>query len=466
MKRKVEIYFVIYLSALISILAIEGELRRYKDNQKNILDKIAEEKAYSIVRVNSTDNSDGQTVNLKLDIHGDFKFTDDEKSVFFINDENDTTTAIIKAENDNGLFSIEIPKKTFKQNNTPHDVILNFDIIPGITNKTREIWASDYGDPLIADKLIGLINSKGKISIKKKIALSITPKIGEVAKFVLNGTDRISVIYGVPWSHEIFPGGINSENGYEIDVSRSDENADNEIERKKEGIRKISLSGRSTKNEKITVLGVRNNDKTTDKYVFDINVIKPRWEYDPPGPDEVCTNEAFEINCSIYKIEPARISVELSGSLYLDKQKINSSVISFNDESFPHAGTIIADVFIDDYYNKPVISDTIQIKKPAAPFVSSIELEGCNKWKIGIEASCRGNEIIRFEPTEGIKGSPRELREKKEIGYAGSISYWVITVKEPYTKKHIEKRIGFRFKDNQDVWIEESKSLKYDYNCN
>jgi len=450
MKKKVEIYFVIYLSALISILAIEGELKRYKDNQKNILDKIAEEKATSIVDVNSTDNSDGETVNLALDINGDFEFTNSEKFVLFINDKNDTIKTIMETEVDNELFYAKIPKRKFNQNNSPHDVVLNFDIIPKISKITREKWVLDYGDFHIADKLIELINNKGKININRKIDMSITPKIGEVAKFVLNGAGRINVIRGVPWNHEIFPGGIKSADGYRVNVVSDQEN----ITINKEGIRKVIIEGVSYQDEDITISGIRR-DGDSDQFSFDVTVIEPRWDDNPPGPDEVCINEPLELNCSINRVESSRISIILSG---LINEKIEGSIVKL--DGLNRAGKLIADVFIDNNINNKVKSYTVDVIRPSAPTAEIISNE-CNVIKIALTAYCTGNEITGMYSRRGIRNIMK--METVELP-SKTISYYTFTVKEP-NNRIAQREIQFTFEDKNDTRVDTSMTTMYQYDC-
>jgi len=448
MKKRVEIYFVIYLSALISILAIEGELKRYKDNQKNILDKIAEEKATSIVEVNSTDNSDGETVNLRLEIYGDFEFADGKKLVLFINEDNDTTETFMETEEDNELFYVKIPKRRFNQNNTPHNVVLNFDIIPNISESTRDKWGLDYGDFHIADKLIELINNKGKININRKIDMSITPKIGEVAKFVLNGAGRINVIRGVPWNHEIFPGGIKTADGYQVNAVPEQEN----VTINKVGIRKIIIAGVSYQDEDVTIRGIRR-DGDTDQFSFEVIVIEPRWDDDPPGPDEVCINEPLELNCSINRVESSRISVILSG---LRDEKIDGSIVKL--DGLNRAGILIVDVFIDNNINDRVKSYTVNVIQPSAPTAEIISNE-CNVIKVALTAYCTGNEITGMYSRRGIKNIMKmetiELPSK-------TISYYTFTVKEP-NNRIAQREIQFIFEDKNDTRVDTSMTTMYQY---
>ena len=49
--KKVEVYFLINLGAILSLFAIEGELARYMSRQDDILKNVAQDKLQDLVEV-------------------------------------------------------------------------------------------------------------------------------------------------------------------------------------------------------------------------------------------------------------------------------------------------------------------------------------------------------------------------------------------------------------------------------
>ena len=53
--KKVEVYFLINLGAILSLFAIEGELAIYMSRQDDILKNVAQDKLQTLVDINSID---------------------------------------------------------------------------------------------------------------------------------------------------------------------------------------------------------------------------------------------------------------------------------------------------------------------------------------------------------------------------------------------------------------------------
>jgi len=71
--KRVDIYFVIYLSAIVSFFALEGELRTKKQQQDKTLLQVASYKLRDLINISFSDLSDYENdkIDLKFKIKGD-----------------------------------------------------------------------------------------------------------------------------------------------------------------------------------------------------------------------------------------------------------------------------------------------------------------------------------------------------------------------------------------------------------
>ena len=55
--KKVEVYFLINLGAILSLFAIEGELAEYKNRQDDILKNVAQDKLQTLVEISNVESN-------------------------------------------------------------------------------------------------------------------------------------------------------------------------------------------------------------------------------------------------------------------------------------------------------------------------------------------------------------------------------------------------------------------------
>ena len=60
--KKVEVYFLINLGAILSLFAIEGELAIYMSRQDDILKNVAQDKLQTLVDINNIESVDVQNI--------------------------------------------------------------------------------------------------------------------------------------------------------------------------------------------------------------------------------------------------------------------------------------------------------------------------------------------------------------------------------------------------------------------
>ena len=93
--KKVEVYFLINLGAILSLFAIEGELARYMSRQDDILKNVAQDKLQDLVEISNVESNyeDPDYFRLFFDVEGQY-----EKGSIQFNPS--FTTSIIEVEGD------------------------------------------------------------------------------------------------------------------------------------------------------------------------------------------------------------------------------------------------------------------------------------------------------------------------------------------------------------------------------
>ena len=73
--KKVEVYFLIYLGAILSLFAIEGELAEYMHRQDDILLTAADDKLKTLVQINNVKSNfqNEEFYQLTFDLDGEYE---------------------------------------------------------------------------------------------------------------------------------------------------------------------------------------------------------------------------------------------------------------------------------------------------------------------------------------------------------------------------------------------------------
>ena len=111
--KKVEVYFLINLGAILSLFAIEGELAKYKRKQGDILLEVAKDKLEAMVDVNNINSLNSDSLyKFTFDLEGEYdKESVDVTAEFNLNDTtalNDELNLTAKAVMKEGLSLIHI----------------------------------------------------------------------------------------------------------------------------------------------------------------------------------------------------------------------------------------------------------------------------------------------------------------------------------------------------------------------
>ena len=99
--KKVEVYFLINLGAILSLFAIEGELAKYKRKQGDILLEVAKDKLEAMVDVNNINSLNSDSLyKFTFDLEGEYdKESVDVTAEFNLNDTTHTYCLLLKMSN-------------------------------------------------------------------------------------------------------------------------------------------------------------------------------------------------------------------------------------------------------------------------------------------------------------------------------------------------------------------------------
>ena len=117
--KKVEVYFLINLGAILSLFAIEGELAKYKRKQGDILLEVAKDKLEAMVDVNNINSLNSDSLyKFTFDLEGEYdKESVDVTAEFNLNDTtalNDELNLTAKAVMKEGSYVAKYPSLNLK----------------------------------------------------------------------------------------------------------------------------------------------------------------------------------------------------------------------------------------------------------------------------------------------------------------------------------------------------------------
>ena len=246
--KKVEVYFLINLGAILSLFAIEGELAVYMSRQDDILKNVAQDKLQDLVNISNVESNyeDSDYYQLLFDVEGQYEKGSIEFSPSF-------TTSIIEVDGDQvevddeyveeldsvlvepldepGLgnrYVAKVKLSSVPENylNQPYNINLGIKFIPEIDTVTYNNWSNAFGDYSVTDKLLKIIDSEvsreGSFSINREFDTPVTLIYmdGQQSEFfVLFDKAKYTVLKGLNWEIPFSIGGVNSEADFTVEVS-------------------------------------------------------------------------------------------------------------------------------------------------------------------------------------------------------------------------------------------------------
>ena len=458
--KKVEVYFLINLGAILSLFAIEGELARYMSRQDDILKNVAQDKLQDLVEISNVESNyeDPDYFRLFFDVEGQY-----EKGSIQFNPS--FTTSIIEVEGDEikvdqeyieeldsvivephkidgnqNRYVAKVKLNTIDENflNQPYNVDLGVSFIPEIDSSTYNQWSTAFGDYSVTDKLIKIINSEvsraGSFSINREFDTPITLIYmdGQQSEFfVLFDKDKYTVLKGLNWEIPFSVGGVNSDADYSMEVA-SGKDLINELV---PGLPRAFVSGRGTASGTVEIVGFRKRDKKSSITSAKIIVVEPEYS-SPPQDKEIYIGEDYVFDSRVKDVDRDRISVKISGSAMKNK-----TFNSFQAKLKPNSrGQLKFETYVDGNIVKG-LNHEVKVRKIPPPKLEFKRLgKGTNNMLLTVTVYGNKNGKKAVVPLSGIYGKLDEEQSEKKIGNR-RVSKYSFEIDEPQFGETTEIRI-------------------------
>ena len=229
-KSSIELYFVLYITTIVSFLTIESQLKNYIKEQDDILLEVAQTEIMNLVQIKSNVASDkNDSLEISVVFDGDF--------------ENDNFSSVISLYSDSALTpddpSFEINRDLISKNDSfktsisyadfgdflrkPLKTKLIINFVPNISKLTEDKWVEAFGSDRVVEKIKGNIYKKvkelGYFTFEKKIETPLIPKTGISETFeIVFDKNEYGVIRDIPYEISFINTGIDRVEDLILDV--------------------------------------------------------------------------------------------------------------------------------------------------------------------------------------------------------------------------------------------------------
>ena len=441
--KKVEVYFLINLGAILSLFAIEGELSIYMQRQDDILKNVAQDKLQKLVEVSNVESNydDPDYYRMIFDLDGQYEKGSIEFSPSF-------TTPIVEVgeegvaideEYEWELDSVEIEPYTedgvdnryvakvrlasVEENylNQPFNVDLGIRFIPNIDSVTYNQWSDAFGDYKVTDKLLKIINSEvsreGSFSISRLFDTPVTLIYmdGQQSEFfVLFDKKKYTVLKGLAWEIPFSVGGVNSDADYDLEISSGKDLVAELLP----GLPRAFVKGNGNIDGTVEILGLRKRDKKSSITSTRIVAVDP--QYSSPSEDkEIFIGEKYVFDSRVKDVDRDRISVKISGSA-VNTKTFNSYEAKFTPKS---RGKVSFKTYVDGNSVKG-LNHEVKVRKIPPPKLDFKRMgKGSNNMLLTVTTYGNKNGKKAVVPLSGIYGKLDEEQPEKRIGNRRVVKY-------------------------------------------
>ncbi|MAD51183.1 MAG: hypothetical protein CMF79_01235 [Candidatus Marinimicrobia bacterium] len=456
--KRVDIYFVIYLSAIVSFFALEGELRTKKQQQEKTLLQVASYKLRDLIDISFSDLSDYENdkIDLKFKIKGDFNKDSFKSDIVFkrktkeqqdsiqvlkfplkLNDSKDWYFYQATTDDFGNLFD-----KTF-------DVGLEVKFNPHISDQTYTSWIEDFGGTLPAKKLLKHIRDEKEITINKNLNFKFSPT-GQGERLnpsIFFADQEIILLDGLTSKIPLIINNIPPKRlkYFNLNVTEG-KSFVKKIQKNVPETKLTMLGSESMSGGNLTIVGTQINTGKTTTAKINVKVIKPRFE--EFNEAEIYVNDEYFFDGRIVDIPSQDISMKISGDF------VNKSIDGdfFQFPKFTKPGNINIQMYV--YNQKISLKHSVNVVPPPPPSINLISRDG-NNLNFEFYAFGNGNEIS-FRALGGIAGSTEVSVDKS--GHKTIYKYRII-IQRP--QKPPMQKIKFRLKDNFGERVVWEKPIKY-----
>jgi len=441
--KKVEVYFLINLGAILSLFAIEGELSIYMQRQDDILKNVAQDKLQTLVEISNVESNydDPDYYRLLFDVDGQYEKGSIEFTPSFttpiieVSDEEVTIDEEYDWELDsvaiepyleggkNNRYMAKVRLSSVQENylNQPFNVDLGVKFIPDIDSITYNQWSDAFGDYKVTDKLLKIINSEvsreGSFAINRSFDTPVTLIYmdGQQSEFfVLFDKEKYTVLKGLSWEIPFSVGGVNSDADFDLEISSGKDLVKDLLP----GLPRAFVRGKGNFDGTVEILGLRKRDKKISITSAKIVAVDP--QYSSPSEDkEIYIGEKYTFDSRVKDVDRDRISVKISGSA-VNTKTFNSFEAKFNPKS---RGKVLFETFVDGNAVKG-LKHEVKVRKIPPPKLDFKRMgKGSNNMLLTVTTYGNKNGKKAVVPLSGIYGKLDEEQPEKRIGNRRVVKY-------------------------------------------
>ena len=441
--KKVEVYFLINLGAILSLFAIEGELAVYMSRQDDILKNVAQDKLQDLVNISNVESNyeDSDYYQLLFDVEGQYEKGSIEFSPSFttsiievdgdqveVDDEyvEELDSVLVEPLDDPGLgnrYVAKVKLSSVPENylNQPYNINLGIKFIPEIDTVTYNNWSNAFGDYSVTDKLLKIIDSEvsreGSFSINREFDTPVTLIYmdGQQSEFfVLFDKAKYTVLKGLNWEIPFSIGGVNSEADFTVEVSSGKDLVKNLVS----GLPRSFINGSGLGEGTVEIVGLRKRDKKSSITSAKIIVVDP--EYSSPNEDkEIYIGEDYVFDSRIKDVDRDRISVKITGSA-VNSKTFNSYQAKLKPKS---RGNVKFITMVDDN-NVKGLTHEVKVRKIPNPKLEFKRLgKGTNNMLLTVTTYGNKNGKKAVVPLSGVYGKLEEEQAEKRVGNKRVVKY-------------------------------------------
>jgi len=441
--KKVEVYFLINLGAILSLFAIEGELAEYKHRQDDILKNVAQDKLQTLVEISNVESNyeDPDHYRLFFNVEGQYEQGSIEFNPSF-------TTSIIEVDGDEvkvdetydweldsvtvesytddgseNRYVAKVKLKSVEENylNQPFDVDLGVKFIPDIDSVTYNQWSEAFGDYKVTNKLLKIINKEvsreGSFTINREFDTPITLIYmdGQQSEFfVLFDKEKYTVLRGLNWEIPFSVGGVNTDADFSVELASGKDLVKELVP----GLPRAYIKGKGTGSGTVEVVGLRKRDKKSSITSARIVVVDPQYS-SPSEEKEIYIGEQYVFDSRVKDVDRDKISVKISGSA-VNTKTFNSFEAKLTPKS---KGQVKFETFVDGNTVKGLTHE-VKVRKIPPPKLEFKRIgKGSNNLLLTVTTYGNKNGKKAVVPLSGIYGKLEEEQQEKRIGNRRVVKY-------------------------------------------
>lgn len=458
--KKVEVYFLINLGAILSLFAIEGELAVYMSRQDDILKNVAQDKLQDLVEISNVESNydDPDYYRLFFDVDGQYEkgsiqfnpsFTTSIVEVdgegISVDEEYDWELDSVvvepyKDEGDENRYVAKVKLSGVEESylNQPFSVDLGVKFLPEIDSVTYNKWSTAFGDYSITDKLLKIIDNEvsreGSFEIDRSFDTPITLIYmdGQQSEFfVLFDKEKYTVLRGLNWEIPFSVGGVNSDADFTIELASGKDLVKELVS----GLPRAFIKGKGVGSGTVEVVGFRKRDKKSSITSAKIVVVDP--QYSSPSEDkEIFIGENYVFDSRVKDVDRDKISVKISGSA-VNSKTFNSFEAKLKPKS---RGKVKFETLVDGALVKGLTHE-VKVRKVPPPKLEFKRLgKGTNNMLLTVTTYGNKNGKKAVVPLSGIYGKLDLEQPEKRVGNRRVVKY-SFEVDEPQFGETTEIRI-------------------------